>query len=338
MTGAAQERHTERAYYLHDLADDFTLDEGKAFVAAEVRIGEIVLVEAEEVKDGGVDVAEVVGLFDGFEADGVGGADPLAAADAAAGEPHGEAEIVVVATFAALRFGGAAEFTAPEDERGIEQAALFEIGEQRGDRLIGFAGHAEMVFFDVVVGIPLLVARAAAGDDDRESHAALDEAAGHQAAAGVVVGWLAADAVEIERGLCFAGEIKNLRRFGLHLEGEVVRGDAGGELRIAAGQRGFVELADQLDRFAAAIERDALGQVEIADRIGTGAEQGRLISGGQKAVHVHRLSGFECAIGIGHDDVRRERLAFGAETEYGPRTHAGKAGDGATAEQLILSG
>src|SRR5262245_20214450 len=105
---------------LDDLFDDLAFDEPEAFIAAEVGIGEVVLVEAEEVEDGGVDVAEVVGLFDGFEANGVGGADPLAAVDAAAGEPHGEAEVVVVATFAALSFGRAAEFAAPKDERGIE--------------------------------------------------------------------------------------------------------------------------------------------------------------------------------------------------------------------------
>src|SRR4029079_14843051 len=107
------------------LADDFAFDERQAFVAAEGRIGQLVLIEAEQVQNGGVDVAEVIGFFDGCEADGVGSADPLAAADATAGEPHGEGEIVMVAAFAALGFWRAAEFAAPENERGIEQAVCF---------------------------------------------------------------------------------------------------------------------------------------------------------------------------------------------------------------------
>ena len=49
-------------------------------------------------------LAEVVGLLDGLEADGVGGANDLTAADAAAGQPHAEAQVVMVAAFAGFRF------------------------------------------------------------------------------------------------------------------------------------------------------------------------------------------------------------------------------------------
>jgi len=63
---------------LHDFADEFAFDEGEVFVAAEVGVGELVLVEAELVLDGRVDVAEVVRLLDRVQADGVGRADDLA--------------------------------------------------------------------------------------------------------------------------------------------------------------------------------------------------------------------------------------------------------------------
>jgi len=48
------------------------------------------------------------------EADLVGGADRLAAPDAAAGHPHGEAVGVVVAAVALLGHGRTAELAAPE--------------------------------------------------------------------------------------------------------------------------------------------------------------------------------------------------------------------------------
>ena len=80
-------------------------------------IGQLVLIEAELVQDRGVDVAEVIGALDGVQADGVGGADDLPALDAAAGHPHREAEVVVVAALARLGLGRAAELAAPEDQR-----------------------------------------------------------------------------------------------------------------------------------------------------------------------------------------------------------------------------
>ena len=71
----------------------------------------------------------------GAEAELVGGAVGHAALEAAAGQPDGEAPVVVVAAIAALRCRRAAELAAPEDERLIEQAALFQVLQQGGDRL-----------------------------------------------------------------------------------------------------------------------------------------------------------------------------------------------------------
>jgi len=90
----------EQLVDLHDFANHFALDKCKAFVAAEVGVGELMLVEAELVQDGRVDVAEVVGLLDRVQTDRVGGADDLASADAAAGHPHAEAEVVMIAASA----------------------------------------------------------------------------------------------------------------------------------------------------------------------------------------------------------------------------------------------
>src|SRR5690606_14313377 len=85
-----------------ELPDHPALDEGQALVAPQVRVGQAVLVQAELVQARGVEVAEVAGLLDGPQADRVGGADDLAAPDAAAGQPHREAEVVVVAAAAGL--------------------------------------------------------------------------------------------------------------------------------------------------------------------------------------------------------------------------------------------
>ena len=92
------------------------MDVGEAEVAAAVAVGEAGVVEAHLVQDGGVQVVDVDAVFDGDEAEVVGGAVGQAAAEAAAGEPHGEAEGVVVAAGGAFGLRRAAELAAPEDD------------------------------------------------------------------------------------------------------------------------------------------------------------------------------------------------------------------------------
>ena len=65
--------------------------------------------------------------FDGHQADLVGGADALAGLHAAAGHPDGEAGGVVLAAIVALHHRRAAKFAGPDDERRVEQAALFQV-------------------------------------------------------------------------------------------------------------------------------------------------------------------------------------------------------------------
>src|SRR5262245_50601683 len=248
---------TSRRFMVHlpgrsgsdDLLDHLSLNERQTFLAAQVRVIQLVLVEAELVQDGGVDVAEVIGGFDGPQADGVGGADDLPALDAAAGEPQGEAEIVVVASLPVLGLRRAAELAAPEHERGVEEPAALEVLQECCDRPVGAAGHAQVILLDVLVGVPLEVARPAAGADHDETYALLDEPAREQTASAVVVGRLRADAVELEGLATFARDVEKSRRFGLHLERQVVGTDAGGEVIVLAVV-GLVQLADQAHRLA----------------------------------------------------------------------------------------
>jgi len=85
-----------------DFVDDFSFDERQPFVAAQVRVGQLVLIESELVQDSGVNVAEMVAILDRTEADGIGRTHDRASLDAAAGQEHSEAEVVMVPAFAAL--------------------------------------------------------------------------------------------------------------------------------------------------------------------------------------------------------------------------------------------
>src|SRR5262245_26397398 len=101
--------------------DEVAVDVGEAEVAALETVGEALVVEAEKVENGGLQVVDVVLFVDDAEAELVGFADD-AGADAAAGDPHGESVDVMVAADgdADLAHGRAAEFAASDDERVVE--------------------------------------------------------------------------------------------------------------------------------------------------------------------------------------------------------------------------
>ncbi len=123
-----------------------------------VQITERILIETELVENGGVNVAEMAGIFDRVQSDGVRCTNHLTAFDPATSEPHRKAQVVVIAAFAALRFRRAAELAAPEHQCGIEQAAAFQIFQQCADGLISLRGHAQVVLLDIIVRVPLHVA------------------------------------------------------------------------------------------------------------------------------------------------------------------------------------
>ena len=75
------------------------VDIRKAEIAAGVVVGETLVVEPELMKQRGVEIVDVHRFLDGTEAEFVGGAVDVAALHSAAGEPGGEAEMVVVAAF-----------------------------------------------------------------------------------------------------------------------------------------------------------------------------------------------------------------------------------------------
>ena len=132
------------------------------------------MVEAQEVQDRGVPIAEVDGVFDDVVGEIVGLAVDRAAFDAAAAHPDGEAARMMIAAVvllrqAALRIDRAAEFAAPDDERLVEQAALLQVLDEAVARLIDVAALVGQPAGDVGVRVPIVVI------DLHEPHAALDQ-------------------------------------------------------------------------------------------------------------------------------------------------------------------
>ncbi len=175
---------------------------------------EFVWIEAELVEDGGVEVFDFEGFFDGGGAEFVGLAEADSAFDSASGHPHGEAGRVVIAAGSFGVFGGglSAEFSAPDDEGFVEEAALFEIFEKSGDGFVGVAGVFVVVVFEVAVGVPVVVVMCAAGIELDEGDAAFDEAAGEEAFFSEVGGAVLVEAVEFFGVLAFFVEVDGFGR------------------------------------------------------------------------------------------------------------------------------
>lgn len=125
-----------------------------------MRVAEAVVVMAEEVEEGGLEVPGGDGVFMDAVTEHVCFAVGVAFFDAGSGHEEGEGVGVVVpaeeahfASAAVFLHGGAAEFGAPDDEGVFEEAALFEVGEEGGDgavHLLAFVHEAAIEGFAVV--------------------------------------------------------------------------------------------------------------------------------------------------------------------------------------------
>ncbi|MFM1944913.1 MAG: hypothetical protein RI897_3895 [Verrucomicrobiota bacterium] len=227
-----------------DIVDDAGgFDAGEFHIEALVSVGEALVIDTEEVEHGGVEVTDVDDIFDGVIAEFIGSAVGGAGLDTAAGEPHGEALDVVVASFAAffLGHGGAAEFAAPDDEGVVEQAALFEVGEEGVGGFIGEGAADVHVFDEVAVVVPSAVVEV------DEADALFGEASGEEAIGGVgAVAGLGA--VHVEDVLGFVAEVHQVGDGHLHLEGHFIGGDAGFDFGVMGGEVSVgIELLDSLD-------------------------------------------------------------------------------------------
>jgi hypothetical protein len=118
--------------------------------------GKAIVIHSEAVEDGGVEVADVDGIFGDVVGKVVGLSVADTAFDAAAGQPEAEAAAVVVAAGAnlSLAVNGASKLATPDDKRVVQQAALFEVGDERGGRLVGVAALIGKVGGQAAVLVP----------------------------------------------------------------------------------------------------------------------------------------------------------------------------------------
>src|SRR2546423_5420543 len=93
--------------------------------------GQFFVIDAKEMEKRGVDVV-AISLFDSLIRPLIAFAASHTAFNAAASQPSGEGEWIMVASFFALAARHAAKFTGPHHDGIIEQPTRFKIGEEGG--------------------------------------------------------------------------------------------------------------------------------------------------------------------------------------------------------------
>ena len=180
----------------------------QAEVAAAEAVGQPLVVEPQQMQDGRVQVVESEDVLDRVIAILVGRTVNRAALDSTPGQPHAEAEWVMVASVDALHKRGSAELARPDDQCLVEQTARLEILDQTCNRLIDL----ERVDFVPRFELAVLISRSADvrghvfgvphGQLD-ETYASFDQPPGQQTLLGILLflGDVAIEAIEFLRGL-----------------------------------------------------------------------------------------------------------------------------------------
>src|SRR6516225_3255589 len=215
------------------LPHDPSVHVGQAEIAAGVAIGEALVIEAQEPEDSGVQIVNVDGMLDGTETEIVGGAMNLASLDAAAGQPHAETIVIVVAAIDAAGIGArsrqlhrrsSAKLAAPDQQRIVQHAALFQVFQKASDGLIAFPGQTAMLRFQIIVAVPGL---AGAVPDLDEANAFFQEPAGNEKLPALNAG--AVQSANVSR---LAVDVESILGIALHAISQLERLNASFELSI----------------------------------------------------------------------------------------------------------
>jgi len=259
------------------------VDIGKAEMPALELEGQLLVIDAQQVQDGGLKVMNVDFVVHGVEADIVGGSMGDARLDSASSHPgsKGVGVMVTAPAFAVLHVtlkeGGAAEFTAPDDKGLIEHAALFEITDETGTGLVG------VLTLSVKLGGERAVLVPAGVHELDKLCSAFSEAPGEEGITGEGAGFVDARTVEVEDFLWFVGDVGKFRYAGLHTVGHFVLRNAGGDFWIAIIlMLHLVKAADVVEEFTPHGFTHSIGVGEIENRVAGGAELDALVASGEE--------------------------------------------------------
>src|SRR5690348_5123357 len=144
--------------------DYLTADIRQTELAALKTVGQLLVINAQNVQDCCLQVVDVDTAFGNIESEIVRAAMHVSGPYASTRHPKGENPAVMVAAVGrgfrrSLRIGRAPEFTTPDDECILEQSALFQIENQSSRGLIRIAGEGRQFLGQAGVVVPSTVVK-----------------------------------------------------------------------------------------------------------------------------------------------------------------------------------
>ncbi len=281
------------------------------------------MIDAQQVEHGGVEVVHVHGVFDGVVAQLVGSAEGHAGPHAAAGHEQGVSADVVVAPAVALHHGRAAELAAPNDQGVVEHAALLQVGNKGGRRLIDQLRRRFRPLLHLAVVVPAAMVQL------DEPDAAFGQAAGQQAVRGerAVAPLGAVHFLDVVGFLRIVGQLRHAH---LHSERQFVLGNSRGDVGIVDRRvERLVQLAHHAHHFRLALGRHAGRILGVQHRVSGRAKLRALEPARQQAAGPLAAGDglrLPAPFGSKHDEAGQV-VRLGAQTVQHPRPHAGPARD-----------
>ena len=311
-----------------DVLHDVTVHISEAEVAPLILEGQLFVIDAKLVQERGVEVMHMNPSVNDVVAILIGPAVSMSALDATTRHPGGVAAGVMIASETlfvqlALAIVGSAEFAAPDHQRVIEQAALFQIRDESRRSFVRFEALLGKLAGEVAVLIPSLVVKLDKLD------ALFRHATSHQAIRGEGSRFSGFFSVEFEGGVRFLGKIGDIGNRSLHAKTHLVLSDPRFECGISClGECDLVELLKTVQHHAARLSVEAVGIVEVENGIFVRTKSDTvMLSGKEAAAPEPAYQWLATLVGRNKDDEVGQVLIGGTKTVGKPGSNAGTTGN-----------
>ena len=269
---------------------------GEAEIPALVSVGELLMVNPKQVKEGGLQVVnvkpvccDVVAVFIAFTVGETG-------LGSTSGHPHGKATGVMIPPETvlvefALAVVRSPELSAPDHEGVLEQAPLLKVGDEGGGCLVGFLALPLDSAGQTAVLVPSRMVKL------DEAHVPFGQSPGKQAVGGIGARFARIVSIELESGFRFLAQVGHFRDGRLHMEAHLVLGNASFQGRVAgAFELDLMKFLQSVEHFSAASGGHALRTIEVEDGVLVGAKPNACMLAREKSVSPEardeRLSAF----------------------------------------------
>ena len=200
--------------------------------------------------------------FDRVHTEFIGGSHNLSPFHTSTRKPHGKAIRIVISTIPLFAHRRASELASPNHQGFVEKSALFEILQQRCDRLVGRSAVLGVILLNLGMSVSLA---ARAGIKFNKANTPFDKSSCLQAVPPECLRPFLIKSIGVLRRLCFLRKINGFRGVGLHLKRKLVRGNARFQFTVARSPRQMVpvDLIDVVQFSSLTGVADFRGRIQV---------------------------------------------------------------------------